>query len=41
MDGHVEFVRYSYYNPPTFFPVTRISAELFGSTMPRMPAGCY
>jgi prepilin-type processing-associated H-X9-DG protein len=40
MDGHVEFVRYSYYNPPTFFPVTRISAELFGSTMPRMPGEC-
>lgn len=40
MDGHVEFVPYSYYNPPGFFPVTRISAELFGSAMPRMPGEC-
>ena len=41
MDGHVEFVRYSYYNPPNFFPVTRISAELFGSVLPRLPGECY
>lgn len=39
MDGHVEFVRYSYYNPPNFFPMTRISAELF-SALPRLPAEC-
>lgn len=41
MDGHVEFVKYSYYNPPNHFPVTRISAELFGSVLPRMPSECY
>lgn len=41
MDGHVEFVPYSYYNPPNYFPVTRISAELFGSVLPRLPAECY
>jgi prepilin-type processing-associated H-X9-DG protein len=41
MDGHVEFVKYSYYNHPNFFPITRISAELFGSTLPRLPGECY
>jgi prepilin-type processing-associated H-X9-DG protein len=41
MDGHVEFVRYSYYNNSNFFPVTRISAETFGSVLPRLSPDCY
>jgi prepilin-type processing-associated H-X9-DG protein len=41
MDGHVEFVRYSYYNNSNFFPVTPISAETFGSVLPRLPPDCY
>jgi prepilin-type processing-associated H-X9-DG protein len=41
MDGHVEFVRYSYYNNSDYFPVTRLSAETFGSTLPLMPVHCY
>lgn len=39
-DGHVEFVKYSPYNNPTYFPATRVSAETFGSVLPTMPAGC-
>lgn len=41
MDGHVEFVPYSFYNSSNFFPVTRISAETFGSVMPRLSPDCY
>ena len=41
MDGHVEFVRYSYYNNSDYFPVTRLSAETFGSVLPQMPFHCY
>ena len=41
MDGHVEFVQYSYYNSSNFFPITRISAETFGSVMPRLASDCY
>jgi len=41
MDGHVEFVRYSYYNNSNFFPITRVSAETFGSVMPRLSTDCY
>jgi len=41
MDGHVEFVRYSHYNRSNFFPITRISAETFGSVMPRLSTDCY
>ncbi|HOD50951.1 MAG TPA: hypothetical protein PLJ71_14920 [Candidatus Hydrogenedentes bacterium] len=41
MDGHVEFVKYSYYNNSDYFPVTRLSAETFGSVLPRMPTHCY
>lgn len=41
MDGHVEFVPYSYYNNSDYFPVTRLSAETFGSVLPFMPFHCY
>lgn len=41
MDGHVEFIRYSYYNNSNFFPVTRLSAETFGSALPRLSPDCY
>lgn len=41
LDGHVEFVKYSYYNNSDFFPVTRLSAETFGSVLPQMPMHCY
>jgi type II secretory pathway pseudopilin PulG len=41
MDAHVRFVPYSYYNNSRFFPVTRISAETFGSVLPRAPQDCY
>jgi len=40
MDGHVEFVRYSYYNNSNYFPITRLSAETFGNVLPHMPGGC-
>ena len=35
------FVKYSYYNNSDFFPVTRLSAETFGSVLPQMPMHCY
>lgn len=41
MDGHVEFVPYSFYNNSNFFPVTRVSALTFGSVLPRLPWSCY
>lgn len=41
MDGHVEFVRYSYYNNSNFFPATRLSAETFGAVLPYLPSDCY
>jgi prepilin-type processing-associated H-X9-DG protein len=41
MDGHVEFVKYSYYNPSNFFPITRLSAETFGSLLPEVSVDCY
>ena len=41
MDGHVEFVRYSYYNASDFFPMTRVSVETFGSVLPTLPSDCY
>ncbi|MBN2308353.1 MAG: DUF1559 domain-containing protein [Candidatus Hydrogenedentes bacterium] len=41
MDGHVEFREYAYYNPPNAFPVTRASAETFGSVLPRLSQDCY
>ena len=41
LDGHVQFVRYSYYNNSDYFPVTRLSAETFGSVIPQMPFHCY
>jgi len=41
MDGHVEFARYSYYNNSNFFPITRLSAETFGSVFPRLSRDCY
>lgn len=41
MDGHVQFVRYSYYNNSSYFPVTRLSAETFGNVVPRLSRDCY
>jgi len=41
MDGHVEFIKYSYYNNSSFFPITRISGETFGSVLPRLSCDCY
>lgn len=41
MDGHVQFVRYSYYNNSNYFPITRLSAETFGSMLPRLSSDCY
>lgn len=41
MDGHVEFVKYSPYNNPSFFPMTRVGAETFGSVQPRLPGHCF
>jgi len=40
MDGHVEFLRYSYYNNSSAFPMTRVSAETFGSALPRLSSDC-
>ena len=40
MDGHVEFVPYSYYNKSKYFPVTRMAAETFGSVLPTPSAAC-
>jgi prepilin-type processing-associated H-X9-DG protein len=40
-DGHVEFVPYSYYNDSSYFPMTRVSAETFGSVLPRLSSDCY
>lgn len=40
MDGHVEFVEYSPYNNPSFFPMTRAGAETFGSVQPKLPSHC-
>jgi prepilin-type processing-associated H-X9-DG protein len=39
-DGHVEFVRYSFYNSSNYFPATRVGAETFGSVLPTMPESC-
>ncbi len=39
-DGHVAFVPYRPDNNSNFFPMTLISAELFGSVGPRMPGYC-
>ena len=41
MDGHVEFVPYSYYNDWSYFPMTRVGAETFGSVIPRLSSDCY
>ena len=40
-DGHVEFVRYSYYNNSNYFPMTRLTAETYGTVFPRMSSDCY
>lgn len=40
-DGHVEFVRYSPYNNPSYFPMTRVGAELFNSVQPKLPSHCF
>jgi len=41
MDGHVEFVPYSYYNDWSYFPMTPVAAETFGSVIPRLSSDCY
>lgn len=41
LDGHVEFVEYSPYNNPRFFPFTRIGAEIFSGALPKMPGHCF
>ena len=41
MDGHVEFVKFSYYNNSSFFPMTAVSAETFGSVLPQLSRDCY
>jgi prepilin-type processing-associated H-X9-DG protein len=41
MDGHVEFVPYSYYNDWSYFPMTPVGAETFGSVIPRLSSDCY
>ena len=41
LDGHVEFIPYSYYNNSNYFPMTRLTAETYGSVVPRMPRDCY
>jgi prepilin-type processing-associated H-X9-DG protein len=40
-DGHVEFRRYSYYNTPEEFPVTWVSAAVFGDSIPALSRDCY
>ena len=40
MDGHVQFVPYSYYNKSIYFPVTRMAAETFGSVLPTPTRAC-
>jgi prepilin-type processing-associated H-X9-DG protein len=40
MDGHVQFVPYSYYNSSINFPVTRMAAETFGSVLPTPTRAC-
>ena len=41
LDGHVEFVPYSYYNNSNYFPMTRLTAETYGSVVPRIPFDCF
>lgn len=41
MDGHVEFVPYSYYNNTSYFPITGLSAETFGTDVPQLSLDCY
>ena len=40
MDGHVRFVRYNRLNPSKYFPITRVSAETFGSVLPQLSCDC-
>lgn len=40
IDGHVQFVPYSYYNKSMYFPVTRMAAETFGSVLPTPTEAC-
>ena len=40
MDGHVEFVRYSFHNNSNYFPMTRVCAETFGSVLPTLSSDC-
>jgi prepilin-type processing-associated H-X9-DG protein len=41
MDGHVEFQRYADGDGLDHFPVSRGSAEVFGSTLPHLSQDCY
>lgn len=41
LDGHVQFVPYSYYNNSNYFPVTRLTAETYGNVFPRLSSDCY
>jgi prepilin-type processing-associated H-X9-DG protein len=41
LDGHCEFRKFSYYNNSSQFPVTQMSAEAFGSTVPQLSSDCY
>jgi len=41
LDGHVQFVRYGYYNNSNFFPMTRLAVETFGAMLPRLSGDCY
>lgn len=40
-DGHVSFLRYSYYNGIEQFPVTYYVASTFGSSVPQLSQDCY
>jgi len=40
LDGHVEWRAYRHTNPPHDFPITRVSAQTFGSAWPQLPPEC-
>lgn len=40
LDGHVDFIRYSFYNDTSQFPVTPIIAETFGNDAPELSQDC-
>jgi len=39
-DGHVEYLRFSWYNPSKRFPATLVAAEVFGG-VPTLSEDCY